>query len=264
LSRWLHLTTNLSSYETSTGITIALQSHTSALVTRGFRVLSFEDFDRIAWQKSHNAKPTNRPSSTIDWAATDNLRYIQNITTNDQIRDTSLWKNISALECAKYGVLQTETSTLLIVLNETPEQGFAYQDPLLVPYSSFSYSHILAVYLRKELYFTHGTPEEDWVNTNKWLTHWLTRVSYCLSRKVPGRSHLQVHLWFLLTATALNVIKLGCLLSAFKEHILDLDSRGFAPKLVFVKDMANQLLAARSARPVDIKWYLFDEILITF
>jgi hypothetical protein len=38
------------------------------------------------------------------------------------------------------------------------------------------------------------------------------------------------------------------------QHILDLDSRGFAPKLVFVRDMANQLLAERSARPVGVKW----------
>jgi len=38
------------------------------------------------------------------------------------------------------------------------------------------------------------------------------------------------------------------------QHILDLDSRGFAPKLVFLRDMANQLLAARSARPVGKNW----------
>jgi DDE superfamily endonuclease/Psq-like protein len=38
------------------------------------------------------------------------------------------------------------------------------------------------------------------------------------------------------------------------QHILELDSRGFAPKLVFVREMANQLLAARSARPVGKNW----------
>jgi hypothetical protein len=42
--------------------------------------------------------------------------------------------------------------------------------------------------------------------------------------------------------------------SAIIQHILDLDSRGFAPKLSAVRDMANQLLAARSAGQVGIKW----------
>ena len=38
------------------------------------------------------------------------------------------------------------------------------------------------------------------------------------------------------------------------RHILDLDSRGFAPTLGAIKDMANKLLAARAARQVSKNW----------
>jgi helix-turn-helix, Psq domain len=38
------------------------------------------------------------------------------------------------------------------------------------------------------------------------------------------------------------------------EHILDLDSRGFAPKLNAVADMANNLLSERAGGKVGIKW----------
>ena len=37
-------------------------------------------------------------------------------------------------------------------------------------------------------------------------------------------------------------------------HILDLDSRGFAPTLGAVRDMADKLLAARGAGPVGQEW----------
>jgi hypothetical protein len=187
-------------------VTTALQSYTSALVTPSFRVLSFEDFTI-----SHGSGLyVSRTGENI----TDRLRYIQNITTGDQIRDTSLWKNISALECAEYNTLQTDTSTLLIVINETPEQGFAYQDPRLVPWGSSSHSSLLTAFLRHELYYKHNTWENGFAKTSKWHT----RISYCLSRKVPGRNRLEVHLWLLLTATVLNVIKLGCLLFTFEEQ----------------------------------------------
>jgi hypothetical protein len=38
------------------------------------------------------------------------------------------------------------------------------------------------------------------------------------------------------------------------RHILDLDSRGFSPRLKEVADMANHLLASRGEKPVGIKW----------
>jgi hypothetical protein len=38
------------------------------------------------------------------------------------------------------------------------------------------------------------------------------------------------------------------------QHILDLDSRGFPPRLAAVKDMADSLLAARHQGPVGINW----------
>ena len=38
------------------------------------------------------------------------------------------------------------------------------------------------------------------------------------------------------------------------RHILDLDSRGFAPTLGAVKDMADKLLAARTAGQVSKNW----------
>jgi hypothetical protein len=38
------------------------------------------------------------------------------------------------------------------------------------------------------------------------------------------------------------------------KHILDLDSRGFAPQLIYVREMADQLLAARSTSKVGINW----------
>ena len=38
------------------------------------------------------------------------------------------------------------------------------------------------------------------------------------------------------------------------RHILDLDSRGFAPSLGAVRDMANKLLAERGAGQVGINW----------
>jgi len=38
------------------------------------------------------------------------------------------------------------------------------------------------------------------------------------------------------------------------QHILDLDSRGFPPRLAAVKDMADSLLAARHQDPVGINW----------
>ena len=37
-------------------------------------------------------------------------------------------------------------------------------------------------------------------------------------------------------------------------HILELDSRGFAPTLSAVRDIADQLLTARGAGNVSIKW----------
>ena len=187
-------------------MTVALQSYTSALVTPDFRLLSHNFF----------AHP-NRSISSLFYTGedtTDRSRYIKNINAYDRVRDTSLWENISALECAKYKLFQTERSTLLIVINETPEQIFSGQDPRLVPYGSPYYSNLLSFYLRQQLYPVYRTAEKDWASTSKWHT----RISYYLSRKVPGRSRLQIHLWLLLATTVLNAIKLGCLLYTFKEQ----------------------------------------------
>lgn len=38
------------------------------------------------------------------------------------------------------------------------------------------------------------------------------------------------------------------------EHILDLDARGFPPRLAAVADMANSLRAERNLAPVGINW----------
>ena len=38
------------------------------------------------------------------------------------------------------------------------------------------------------------------------------------------------------------------------RHILELDSRGFPPRLAAVKDMADSLLAARHCKPVGVNW----------
>jgi hypothetical protein len=42
--------------------------------------------------------------------------------------------------------------------------------------------------------------------------------------------------------------------SVIVEHILDLDSRGFSPKLNAVADIANKLLAERAIGKVGIRW----------
>lgn len=42
--------------------------------------------------------------------------------------------------------------------------------------------------------------------------------------------------------------------SVIIEHILDLDSRGFSPKLSAVADMANHILTDRAGGKVGIKW----------
>jgi hypothetical protein len=183
-------------------VTTALQRYTSALVTSSFEVLSYEEFI-----------PTNI-NVAIRIEVPERLRYMQSIITNDQIWDTSIWKNISALECAQYGKIQTDTSTLLIVVKDTPGQGFMYQDARLVPYDSQVHPHSFQSDLQHALYPTYNVQEKDWANTSQWHT----RISYCLSRKVPGRSRLQVHFWLLTTATVLNAIKLGCLLYTFREQ----------------------------------------------
>ncbi len=38
------------------------------------------------------------------------------------------------------------------------------------------------------------------------------------------------------------------------NHILELDARGFAPRLSAVADMANSLRAERSLGPVGLNW----------
>ena len=38
------------------------------------------------------------------------------------------------------------------------------------------------------------------------------------------------------------------------QHILDLDTRGFPPRLAAVKDMTDSLLAARYQDPVGVNW----------
>ncbi|KAF2728297.1 hypothetical protein EJ04DRAFT_504275 [Polyplosphaeria fusca] len=204
--------------------------YTSALVTPGLEAVSHADFRAFSQQT---------PSLMTVYQLgqhTERLRYIQNITTSGQIRDPSLWYNISASECANYETFQTERSTLLIVVNETIQQIFATQDPRLVPYGSTVYSHLLPSFLRHPIYpvypiFHKG--EKNWASTSQWHT----RISYCLSRKVPARCRLQINLWFLLTATVLNAIKLSCLLFTFKEQQ--------EPPLVTTGDAIASFLSSR-------------------
>ena len=42
--------------------------------------------------------------------------------------------------------------------------------------------------------------------------------------------------------------------SVIVQHILELDSKGFPPRLCGVEDMANRLLADRNALPVASRW----------
>src|SRR5689334_17619651 len=42
--------------------------------------------------------------------------------------------------------------------------------------------------------------------------------------------------------------------SVIVQYILDLDSKGFPPRLSGVEDMANRLLAERDARRVGVNW----------
>ena len=42
--------------------------------------------------------------------------------------------------------------------------------------------------------------------------------------------------------------------SVIVQHILELDSKGFPPRLCGVEDMANRLLADRDALPVGSRW----------
>ena len=42
--------------------------------------------------------------------------------------------------------------------------------------------------------------------------------------------------------------------SVIVQYILDLDSKGFPPRLSGVEDMANRLLAERDARHVGVNW----------
>ena len=50
----------------------------------------------------------------------------------------------------------------------------------------------------------------------------------------------------------LNLIKLEE--EAIVQYILDLDSRGFSPKIADVGDMANLLLQKRGAKPIGKNW----------
>ena len=38
------------------------------------------------------------------------------------------------------------------------------------------------------------------------------------------------------------------------QHILDLDSRGFAPRLTSIKDIANLILKSRGQNPIGTRW----------
>lgn len=184
----------------------ALQVHTSVMVTPEFQVLSQKDF---------GAKYGDALSiSYRGWDLTARLNYVQSLVDDGQMWDTSLWENIPAWDCAKNSSYQTDRSTLLIVVNERPEQIFSVQDPRLVPYRSPYYTNLLSGFLKYSLYPHHNTVESDCDSRSEWHT----RILYCLSRKVPGRSRLQIALWPLCVATVLNVIKLVCFLATFKEQ----------------------------------------------
>jgi hypothetical protein len=51
-----------------------------------------------------------------------------------------------------------------------------------------------------------------------------------------------------------NCIKLSELKTVIGEYILDMDTRGFAPRLAGVEDMANYLLETRRAKHIGKLW----------
>lgn len=236
-------------------MTTALQKHTSALVTPGFR--SGEDISLL------NPRPSEYLQDPDPLTRTDlstRSRYIQHIINTSDIGDASLWENITAIECAEPRVFQTERSTLLIVLNETvtPEDLLAshggrepQMDPRLLPYDHYKYLHVLTFFLRTPLYHNVSPEGKDWTSTSRWHT----RISYCLRRKMPGRSRLQIHLWLLLGTTSLNAIKLGCLLSTFKEQQ--------GTPLVTTGDAISSFLKSRCVYSVDMCLLSQGELLRT-
>lgn len=186
--------------------TTATHRYTSALMSLDLKVLSFDENNRLNFTPSNYGGGAGR-----------RYHYLQDIVVNDQISNTSLWQNISALECAKYKPLQTDRSTLLIVIKETLEQvettirrGISYE----VSHQSSSSLLGLLGLLRYRLHPTNSWDEQDCDNSDKWPV----TVAYCLSRKVPGRSRLQIHLSLHLTVTILSAIKLSCLLLTFREQ----------------------------------------------
>lgn len=131
--------------------------------------------------------------------------YIQDIIISRQLIDTSLWENISAKDCKNYQSTQTERSTLLFVTDEAYEQASFPR----IQFPGIYASGRLPLITNLALY-----PLDDKRTIN---SAWHHKISYCLSRKVAGRSCLQINLWLCLAATVLTAIKLGCLIYTFKE-----------------------------------------------
>ncbi|KAH7386855.1 hypothetical protein DE146DRAFT_791945 [Phaeosphaeria sp. MPI-PUGE-AT-0046c] len=192
-------------YDTSLLMTTSLYRYTSALVTSDHKVVSYGDF------------PFRNISIPLSYSGEDRssrLRHIEVVLANNEIWNSSLWENITATECAGYGYLQTDRSTLLIMFNGTMEEIYAGKDPRFAPYRSPMYSYILQGFLRHDLHPVYSTTEKGWASTSKWPS----RISYCLARKVPARAKIQSHLWILLATTIFNAIKLGCLWATLREQ----------------------------------------------
>lgn len=185
-------------------MTTAIQNYTSALMSLDFKVLCF---DKV------NTDGTITPSYYSE-DTNPRYRYIQDIVTNDQLSNISLWQNNSAAECARYKLLQTERSTLLIVINETLEQLISIKYHERWREFSPTFSDPMQAPIRYRLHPVYSFHERYWDK----MDNWPMTVAYCLSRKVPGQSRLQIHLWLHLTVTLLNVIKLSCLLFTFLEQ----------------------------------------------
>lgn len=186
-------------------MTTSIYKYTSALITSDFKVASPQDLTK------HNISIRLMYSASN---AGDRLGYIQDLLATDEIYDTSTWENISASDCIRYGTLQTDRSTLLIISNATFDQIYVGSDASMVPYQSDVYSYILQGFLRHNLHPVHPTREKGWSGTSQWQSH----VSYCLSRRMPGRARLHIHLWLLFATTVWNAVKLACLFYTLREQ----------------------------------------------
>ena len=99
---------------------------------------------------------------------------------SQQLRNTTRWENITAVECNRY-----------------------YLD--YPPYRYRSGRGGVIVVTQQPLKDRHVIPARLIQN------HPRQEASYCLAKRVPFQSKLQVHIWFLIAVIFLNTIKISCM-----------------------------------------------------